>query len=322
MSPRESTPEDGAVEIPPALAGVRLDRAVAFLADVPRTEAARLVDEGGVSLAGVPVRERARRLREHDRLTIDLQRIRAPTPASELPRRTSGISYGVVYEDEEIIVVDKPAGLVVHPGAGNSLGTLAGGLVVQYPELARLPAAGAGEPDRPGIVHRLDKDTSGLLAVARTPAAYRSLTMQLARRTMGRTYRAIVLGRVDSAVGIIDAPIGRSGADPTRMAVSGSGRTARTRYEVKQRYTEPLAASYMELNLETGRTHQIRVHVAAIGHPVLGDRRYGGARGAIAVERPMLHAMRLSLDHPATGSRVEFTCNLPADFARVLASLS
>ncbi len=322
MTTPEGHEHGGVIDVPGALAGVRVDRAVALLADVTRAEAARLVDEGAVALGGVAVRDRARRLKEHDQLTIDLALLSEASTLGEFPRAEAPVPFKVLFEDSEIIVVDKPPGVVVHPGAGNRLDTLAAGLLIRYPELAELPSAGAGDRDRPGIVHRLDKDTSGVLVVARTPEAYRSLTRQLAERTMGRTYLAVVLGHIDAATGIIDAPIARSTNDPTRMAVSGSGKAARTNYQVRERFDKPLLATYAELRLETGRTHQIRVHVAAIGHPVLGDKRYGGARGILPVGRPMLHAWRISLEHPVTRERVNVEAEPPGDFARVLGQLT
>lgn len=314
-------PPGEAVVVPAALAGMRLDRAVAFVADVTRAEAGRLVDEGAVRLGGEVVRERARRLKEGEVVVFETALL-AARPAAAGPAPSRDVPFQVVYEDDQIVVVDKPAGVVVHPGAGNREGTLVAGLLSRYPELAELPAEGAGDEERPGIVHRLDKETSGLLVVARTAAAYRSLTGQLAARTMSRRYRAILLGTVEAPAGTIDAPIGRSEADPTKMAVSGTGRDARTSYEVLARFLEPLTASYVELSLETGRTHQIRVHAAAIGHPVLGDRRYGGVRGALPVRRPMLHAAALVLDHPASGERLSFASELPADLSEALAALS
>jgi 23S rRNA pseudouridine1911/1915/1917 synthase len=310
------------IDVPAALAGVRVDRAVALLADVTRAEAARLVDDGGVRVGRQVVRDRSRRLREHDRLSIDPAVLSEVSLSEVLPAPTSEVPFTVVHEDDSIIVVDKPAGVVVHPGAGNQAGTLAAGLVARYPELAELPAGGAGEPGRPGIVHRLDKETSGLLVVARTPPAYHSLVAQLSTRAMGRTYLAIVLGHPEARSGVVDAPIGRAATDPTLMAVSAGGREARTRYRVIERHSEPVEASLLELSLETGRTHQIRVHMAAIGHPVLGDRRYGGRRGAMEVPRPMLHAWKLSLDHPATGVRAVYETDEPPDFAEVLDRLS
>ncbi len=314
--------DEGPIDVPAALAGVRLDRAVALLTGVTRTEAARLVDDGGVRVGREVTRDRARRLREHDRLAIDPGMLAAVSVRDVAPTVVSAVPFAVVHEDGSIIVVDKPAGVVVHPGAGNREDTLAAGLLERYPELAELPAQGAGEPERPGIVHRLDKETSGLLVVARTPSAYHSLVAQLTNRSMGRTYLALVLGHLEARSGIVDAPIGRAVTDPTLMAVSAGGREARTRYEVRERFSEPVAATLLELTLESGRTHQIRVHMAAIGHAVLGDRRYGGRRGAMAVLRPMLHAWRLALDHPATGERVTYLADPPQDFADALRRLS
>ena len=310
------------LEIPAALAGVRLDRAVSLVADLTRKEAALLVDAGAVTIGGLQVRDRARKLREHEHLGVDTrlvdeERASAPLPVTEKP-----VAFEVCYEDDDVIVVNKPPGVVVHPGAGNRAGTLASGLLERYPELGRLPAAGLGEADRPGMVHRLDKDTSGLLVVARSEAAFRSLTDQLATRKMGRTYLAIVLGRLEAPEGVIDAPIGRSSGDPTRMAVSSTGKTARTAYRLLRRFESPVEASLVELRLETGRTHQIRVHCAAIGHPVLGDRRYGGARGSLAVGRPMLHAAELRFVHPRTGEELSFHAPAPGDFTRALDLLS
>jgi 23S rRNA pseudouridine1911/1915/1917 synthase len=223
----------------------------------------------------------------------------------------------VVFADDHVIVVDKPQELVVHPGAGNARGTMVAGLLARFPELAAV-----GEPVRPGIVHRLDKGTSGLLVVARTPQAYASLVEQLSARTVDRRYLALVWGVPDPPTGMVDAPIGRSRRDPTRMAVSTTGREARTRFAVQQRFTEPVEAALVECRLETGRTHQIRVHLAAIGHPVVGDPRYRGARRSFPTPRLFLHAHSLAFDHPATGERVSFASPLPADLQGVLDRLS
>jgi 23S rRNA pseudouridine1911/1915/1917 synthase len=222
----------------------------------------------------------------------------------------------VVYTDDQVIVVDKPAGQVVHPGAGQTAGTLVNGLLALFPEIASV-----GSPERPGIVHRLDKGTSGLLVVARTPSAYDALVGQLAERTVERRYLALVWGRFDSAAGAVDAPVGRGFANPTRMAVSASGRPARTSYRVLQLFTQPANATLVACKLETGRTHQVRVHLAAIGHPVVGDDRYGGARPSIDPVRPFLHATQLGFDHPATGERLRFTSALPRELEKVLGSL-
>jgi 23S rRNA pseudouridine1911/1915/1917 synthase len=191
-----------------------------------------------------------------------------------------------------------------------------------YPELARLPELGCGESDRPGIVHRLDKDTSGLLVVARSPEAYRSLTDQLAQRTVKRTYLSLACGTLEADGGVVDAPIGRSLRDPTRMAVVAGGRAARTHYRVLSRFSQPLEATYLELRLETGRTHQIRVHLAAIGHPVVGDARYRGDRRRSGCTRPFLHAAGLAFVNPATGREVGFSSELPDDLVSVLERFS
>jgi 23S rRNA pseudouridine1911/1915/1917 synthase len=227
------------------------------------------------------------------------------------------VVFTVVHEDEQIIVIDKPAGLVVHPGAGNLDGTLVNGLLARYPEIA-----GVGEMHRPGIVHRLDVGTSGLMVVARTELAYHSLVDALASREVGRVYRALVWGHLDNPVGVIDAPIGRDHRDPMRMSVVVDGKPARTRYRVLTPVRTPAAVSTLECRLETGRTHQIRVHLSAIGHPVVGDGQYGGIRSAIDSPRPFLHAAGLELVHPATRESLHFASPLPADLAAVEALLS
>ena len=220
-----------------------------------------------------------------------------------------------VHVDAEVIVVDKPAGLVVHPGSGVGGGTLVNALLARYPDLA-----GVGDPERPGVVHRLDRGTSGLMVVARTPAAYESLVAQLADHRVARVYEALVHGTVEAAAGLVDAPIGRSSHDPTRRAVRHDGRPARTRYEAAARFTGPVPATLLRCRLETGRTHQIRVHLQAIGHPVVGDDRYGGrVPPGVALARPFLHAAELGFDHPDGRGRVAFEAQLPADLAAVLA---
>jgi 23S rRNA pseudouridine1911/1915/1917 synthase len=299
--------------VPAALAGERVDRVVSMLTDLPRAEVAALIEDGGVRIGGRTVTTRSRRVREGDRLEVDVPE--RPEAAALAPDPSVVLS--VVHVDESVIVVDKPAGLVVHPGAGNPMGTMVQGLLAAYPDLAALPDAGAGEPDRPGIVHRLDAGTSGLLVVARTPDAYHSLVAQLSARDVTRQYRALVLGVVEANAGEIDAPIGRADADPTRMTVANAGREARTRYEVRERFAEPVPVTELACRLETGRTHQIRVHLAAIGHPVVGDARYGGARPALPLRRPFLHAELLGFRHPASGEAVSFDSPLPADLVEV-----
>lgn len=300
-----------AVTVPALLDGVRVDRAVALLADVSRAQAAGLVSAGRVRVDGRVVAARSQVLRSGSTLEVD------EVPDVPVLEAEPGVAFEVVHEDDQLVVVDKPAGLVVHPGAGHRGGTLVSGLLARYPELASV-----GDPSRPGIVHRLDRGTSGLLVVARTEAAYRSLVAQLSARTVSRRYLALVAGTVGEERGVVEAPVGRSSRAPTRMAVSSGGRPARTRYRVLRRYQEPLASSLLAVALDTGRTHQIRVHLAAIGHPVVGDDRYG-PRGRVGgallpAGRLFLHAAELALDHPATGIRTCWRSPLPADLSRLL----
>jgi 23S rRNA pseudouridine1911/1915/1917 synthase len=298
--------------IPGALAGERIDRVVALLTGFSRAEAADLVASGAVRLSGRPITSRSTRVDEGDEVEVDT----AARVAGPVVEADPTVVVPVVHEDADVVVVDKPAGLVVHPGAGRPHGTLVNGLLARYPELATV-----GDPVRPGLVHRLDKETSGLLVVARTEGAREALLAQLARREMSRRYLALVWGRFDAARGTIDAPIGRSTRRPTSMAVSARGKEARTRYEVVQAFDEPAPVTLLACNLETGRTHQIRVHLAAVGHPVVGDRRYGGARSTLAVPRFFLHAAHLGFTHPRTGERLEIDSELPDDLEQVLAGV-
>jgi 23S rRNA pseudouridine1911/1915/1917 synthase len=240
----------------------------------------------------------------------------APAPEHSLTPDPD-VAFPVVYEDASIAVIDKPAGLIVHPGAGRATGTLVHGLVARYPEIAAV-----GERDRPGIVHRLDGGTSGLMVVARTEEARLALVDALSRRDVARQYRALAWGTVKGEDGLIDAPLGRSTHERTKMAVVADGREARTRYRVVQRFTSPSPLTLLECRLETGRTHQIRVHLASIRHPVVGDTRYGRARPGLDCPRPFLHAERLAFDHPVSGESMEFESALPADLVEVLARLS
>lgn len=308
------------VVVPASLDGVRLDRAVALLADVSRSSVDALVVAGRVAVDGRVVRRRNTLLRTGQGLEVD----RPDEVAPSGPEGDGTVVVPVVHADDEVIVVDKPAGLVVHPGAGHRSGTLVHGLLARFPELASLPVAVGSDPDRPGIVHRLDRGTSGLMVVARTPRAYRSLVAQLAGRQVTRTYRALTLGAIEEERGVVDAPIGRSVSSPTRMAVSRKGKQARTRYRVERRFTEPAPTTLLQASLETGRTHQIRVHLSAIGHPVVGDDTYarGRALPGATVTRPFLHAYELSFEHPGSGALVSWSSELPADLTRQLEALS
>jgi 23S rRNA pseudouridine1911/1915/1917 synthase len=303
-----------ATEVPALLAGVRADRGVAMVADVSRAAATKLIAEGRVLIDGAPVSAGREVLRQGATLTIRLPAERAAGVAAD-----AGVRFEVVFADDAVVVVDKPAGLVVHPGAGHDEGTLVGGLLARFPDLAELVAAGVCPPDRPGIVHRLDKGTSGLLAVARTEDAYRALVDQLATRTMERRYLALVTGEVADDRGEVEAPIGRSTRTPTKMAVTASGKPARTGFTVLERRPGERPTTLLELALQSGRTHQIRVHMAAIGHPVVGDARYGMPDKRLGPGRFFLHAFKLGFVHPVTGMRNEFTSPLPTDLEAYLA---
>ncbi len=308
------------VEVPTSLDGVRVDRAVALLADLSRSAVDVLIEQGLVAVDGRTVTSRRMALREGSTLEVQL-----PDDATTgVPVGEPDVLFDVVHVEDDFIIVDKPAGLVVHPGAGHDAGTLVHGLVARFPDLIDLPGLVAGDPARPGIVHRLDRGTSGLLVVARTPVAYDDLIAQLAERRAARTYRALVLGEVASTSGVVDAPIGRSVTSPTRMAVSRKGKEARTRYRVIERFDSPVPTTLIEASLETGRTHQIRVHLSAIGHPVVGDETYGRGRSLpdALIERPFLHARALAFDHPVSGDRVGWESALPEDLVRQLEALA
>jgi 23S rRNA pseudouridine1911/1915/1917 synthase len=294
--------------VPAALAGERLDRGLALLTGWSRAEVARLIDDGAVLVGGQPV---AKSHRLEAGALVEL--LAEPAPAA--PPGPEEVPVDVRFADDDLVVVSKPAGLVVHPGAGHPGGTLVNGLLHRFPDIA-----GVGDPARPGVVHRLDRDTSGLLIVARSPAAYDAIVAALARHEVERRYLALVWGHLESPRGVIDAPIGRSPTRRTRMAVRDEGRAARTAYEVQREYVSP-AVSLLECRLETGRTHQVRVHLSAIEHPVVGDAAYRGARSPLRLERPFLHAHRLELAHPTTGKRLRFEDPLPQELASVLASL-
>ena len=316
------TDDDGPLyldeEIPDALDGERIDRVVAMLAACSRSEAADALGAGTVALGGAPVAKASHRVAAGDRITVSADPARPPLEVLA----DESVELDVVHEDDDVIVVDKEPGLVVHPGPGHRGATLVHGLLARYPELDPDGGELVGQAGRPGLVHRLDRGTSGLLVVARTPEAYESLVSQLATHTVERVYTALVWGHPQHAHGVIDAPIGRSRRDPLRMTVAVDGRPARTHYDVDRCYDDPIGAALLTCRLETGRTHQIRVHLSSIGHPVVGDQAYGGARPSFKVPRPFLHARQLAFVHPGTGERVSFESPLPADLAAVLERLS
>jgi len=294
-------------------AGERLDRWLATqLPGVSRARLKTLIDAGLVHVDGAR-RKAAHHVAVGERIEVEIP----PLPAETL--EPEPIALTVVHEDEDVLVLDKPAGMVVHPGAGHARGTLAAAVLAHAPG-----TAGVGGPRRPGVVHRLDKDTSGLLVVAKTAVAYESLTAQLLARTVRRVYHAVIHGRLAGTEGVVDQSIGRHPTDRTRMAVrpAGRGRRAVTRWRVLERFAE---FTHVEARLETGRTHQIRVHLAHIGHPVAGDAVYGGRRARpplpVVMEGLALHAARLGFLHPGTGQAVEFTSALPARIERLLSHL-
>jgi len=300
--------------VPEALAGERLDRVVAVVTGRSRSAVREMILTGAVTRNGEV--ELAPKVRVS---TGDIVQIRSgPDDHVEAPATAPDptVEFDVVYEDLHLVVVDKPVGLVVHPGAGRRQGTLVNGLLARYPEMAEV-----GDRQRPGIVHRLDRETSGLLVVARTAQAYKGLVAAMGARQVERRYDVLVVGEPTSPSGLVDAPIGRSRRARTRMAVTADGREARTRYELVATFSEPLVAALLSCRLETGRTHQIRVHLASIGLPVLGDRVYG-RQGSGLAPRPMLHAAELAFTHPATGAALHLAVPRPADFEAVLAMLT
>ncbi|HEY6102300.1 MAG TPA: RluA family pseudouridine synthase [bacterium] len=285
--------------------GVRVDAfATSRLPDLSRSRIQHLIASGELTLDGGRIKP-AVRVRRGQRVDV---RVVPPDPSTLRPE---AMALDIVYEDADLLVINKPPGLTVHPGSGRPGGTLANALLARLPELAAL-----GEGLRPGIVHRLDKDTSGLLVVARSARALMSLRSQLASRSLSRTYLALVHGRFAGREGTIDAAIGRHPRHRTKMAVVPSGRPAVTRYRVVESFQR---YSLLEVALVTGRTHQIRVHVAHLGHPVAGDRVYGRGRDDLSIERQALHAWRLRLQHPASGEGMAFEAPPPPDFTSAVA---
>ncbi len=274
--------------------------------ELSRSAAARLIREGVVTLNGRPPRGPADRVAAGDVVEFDLP---APIP---IQPSAEAIPLEVIYEDGDLAVIDKPAGMVVHPAAGHQSGTLVHALLGRGGTWAA-----RGGAARPGIVHRLDRGTSGLIIAARNDQAHRALQEQLADRSLSRTYIAIVRGLIKHDQGVLEGPIGRDPRHRKRMAVVEGGRFARTRYRVVERLR---GYTLVSCELETGRTHQIRVHMTALGHPIAGDREYGGARAGEPA-RPMLHATRLRLRHPGSGQEMTFDAPPPADFAAFLDTL-
>ncbi len=287
--------------------GVRVDKYVAQqVPALSRSRIKQLIEDGFLRVNGSVVKP-SHRLEDGDELVL-----RIP-PVEEVQLVPEHIPLRIVYEDEEVAVVDKPADLVVHPAPGHERGTLANALVARYPDLP------LDEDGRPGIVHRLDKNTSGLILVAKNEAARRDLQGQFKRGEVEKVYLALVHGKVEPVNGVIDAPIGRDARDRKRMAVARSrGRQAVTQYHVLEHLGD---FTLLEVRPQTGRTHQVRVHLAFVGHPVVGDEMYGHRKQRLGIMRQFLHAHRLGFRLPASGAHLELVSELPDDLAAVLGRL-
>ena len=316
--------------MPSDRAGQRLDRVLAsLLPDLSRSRLETLIDQGAVTCGGATIKDANHRVKGDETYEIALPALVPATP------RGQDIPLTVIYEDKDLIVIDKPAGLVVHPAAGNPDGTLVNALIAHCGD----SLMGIGGEQRPGIVHRLDKDTSGLLVAAKTERAMASLAKQFANHTIERAYHAVVWGSPRLGDGVIEGQIGRNPFDRKRMAVlRGGGKLARTRYRVLERFgpdARPFA-SLVECRLETGRTHQIRVHLTHLGHPLIGDPSYGRARqapraktpaetvafaAAAGFSRQALHAYVLGFQHPTLHKTMRFESPWPSDFALLVEAL-
>lgn len=288
-------------------AGVRLDAFLSADGALTRSQAARLIAEGRVRVNGKPAAKSAR-LSGGETVTVDAPQLRETAlPPQDIP-------LDVVYEDDDVIVVNKPTGLVVHPAPGHPDGTLVNALLHHCGD----SLSGIGGEKRPGIVHRIDRDTSGLIIAAKNDAAHLALSAQLKDHSLSRTYECLVTGNMKQDSGTVDAPIGRSSADRKKMAVVPTGRRAVTHWEVVARYP---GVTHLRCRLETGRTHQIRVHMAYIGHPILGDTVYGAKKPVPGLTGQCLHATGLRFVHPRTGEPVELHCPLPPEFTAMLQKL-
>ncbi|MBN2391989.1 MAG: RluA family pseudouridine synthase [Anaerolineae bacterium] len=293
--------------------GRRIDSYIAeALPELSRTAAQRLIDAGEVTVNDAAPRS-SYKVRRGDTVVV---RVPPPQPVTLFPE---ALPLDILYEDTDILVLNKATGMVVHPGAGNLSGTLVNALLAHCDDLQ-----GIGGELRPGIVHRLDKDTSGVLVVAKHDRAIRALQRQFREREVRKTYVALVIGNIAQAEGVIEAPIGRHRVHRQRMAVIADGKPARTRWKVRGRYHDDWNHPYtlLDVRLLTGRTHQIRVHFAWLGYPLVGDAIYGPAHSPLSAPRQFLHARALTLRHPTTGEKMTFSAPLPDDLVDFLASLS
>lgn len=289
--------------------GVRVDAYMRTMTSLSRSRIASLIGQGALLIDGTPETKPARKLEPGERIELTIP------PVKLLSVEAQNIPLDILYQDADVVIVNKPCGMVVHPAAGNEDGTLVNALLYHVHDLS-----GIGGEMRPGIVHRLDKDTSGLILIAKNDRAHAHLSEQFKQRTMEKHYRAVAAGSFSEPAGLIDAPIARHPTDRKKMAIVPDGKPSRTEWHV----LEPLCgATHLDVHLLTGRTHQIRVHMQSIGHPLLGDRIYAPhLKTAVQIPRLMLHAYSLSFTHPSTGERMTFTAPLPPAYEQILKKLA
>ena len=294
--------------VEPAFSGMRLDAYLREQTPFSRSRIVSLMEEGALLVNGETESKAARKTEEGMRLLLKIPETR---PVNIVPQ---DIPLDILYQDADVVIVNKPSGMVVHPAAGNESDTLVNALLYHVHDLS-----GIGGEIRPGIVHRLDKDTSGLILIAKNDAAHTALSKQFKQRTMEKHYRAVAHGSFAKPEGLIDAPIGRHPVDRNKMAVVANGKPSRTEWHVLEQLH---GATYLDVHLLTGRTHQIRVHMLSVGHPLLGDKIYApNLKTAVRVPRLMLHAYSLAFTHPTTGERLTFCAPLPAAFEETLQKL-
>ncbi len=300
------------IAVPESLGGERIDRALALLFDISRSEALTLIANGNVCVQGRSNVAKSLRLSPGD-----LIEIHEPLLSSrfELQPRAD-LNVDILYYDSDVVVVNKAAHQVVHPGSGHERDTVVAVLLAKFPEMAKINC----DPLRPGVVHRLDKGTSGVMVFALCQRSFEALSLDVRTHVFSRRYIALVEGHLESRFGLIEAPIGRSIRNSKKMEVSSGGKEARTRFEVLERFESPRSATLISVTLETGRTHQIRVHLAGLGHSVVGDEVYG--KGDEVLKRPFLHSETLMFNHPVTQEPMTFTAPLPDDLRERLAAFS
>jgi 23S rRNA pseudouridine1911/1915/1917 synthase len=302
------TPEKLDFIIPENIETMRIDKAIALETHLSRSLIAQIFKQDKVTLNS-KIAKRSEKVNSGDKISLEF------IPIVEQQIQGEDIDFEVVFEDDFLLVINKVPNMIVHPGAGNLTGTLANALIFRYPDIINV-----GQAHRPGIVHRLDSGTSGLLVVAKTQECYEKFVELFSTHEVDRRYIALIWGKLNTKSGIIDAPIGRSLSRATKMAVRDDGKFARTHYNENSHFAES-NTTLMDISLETGRTHQIRVHFAAIGHPIVGDKTYGGYRQNVECPRTFLHAQNLNFIHPITDKAMTFSAKLPKDLSLVLEEL-